>query len=169
MARKELKPSDLTAIIDNKEKTPWDLAPLKTIKGTLYTADYSLLGLTSEIALERKSLFDLLGVIGQHRERFEHELLRLKSFPVKAIIVEATFEEFSAARWLEKGIYPWQSRLKPEAAMGSVLSWIAQGFPIVFAGDASKASLCAARIMFIAAKQRWKQLNSFYDNLRISS
>lgn len=172
-SHKELKPSDIVAIVDNREQRPWSLSPLKTMRGTLSTGDYSVLGLSEPpygICIERKSLFDLLGVIGTHRDRFENELDRMRAYRTSAVIVEATFAEFSAGRWQEKGVYPWVSRIKPEAAMGSVLGWIAEGIPILFAGDASSASICAARILFIAARRRYNELQSFYgDGLKISS
>lgn len=169
-AHKELKPSDIVAIIDNREQTPWSLKPLNTMRGTLSTGDYSVLGLTSPphgICIERKSLFDLLGVIGTHRERFEHELERMHAYRTRAIIVEASFQDFCAGKWQVRGNYPWSSRMKPEAAMGSVLGWIADGFPILFAGSPAEASVCAARIMFIAARRRFYELGSFYENLKV--
>lgn len=158
---KDLKPSDIIAIIDTREQRPWSLAPLKTQIGSLPTGDYSIRGLTHEIAIERKSLSDLLGCIGTHRERFDDEIKRLLAYPTKAIIVEASWQD------LEMG--SWRSKIKPSTAMGSVLGWIAYGIPIVFAGDASKASICAARIMFISARRRFLELGSFYENLKVSS
>jgi len=168
MARKELRPEDVTVIVDNREQRPWNLAQLKMQRGTLYSGDYGILGL-NDVALERKTLFDLLGVIGKHRDRFEHELARLAAIPSKAVIVEASFQELAAGRWQEKGVYPWQSRMNPKAAMGSVLGWIGQGIPFLFAGDASNASLCASRFLFIAAKRRFRELSSFQETLKLSS
>ena len=64
----ELRPDQVTAIIDNREQLPLDLSPLQTVAGTLATADYSVRGLETVVAVERKSLSDMLGCIGQHRE-----------------------------------------------------------------------------------------------------
>lgn len=86
----ELKPEQVTAIVDTREQTPLDLAPLTVEVGTLPTGDYSVKGLESIVAIERKSLTDLLGCIGQDRERFEREVMRLLAYPVRAIIIEAT-------------------------------------------------------------------------------
>ncbi len=160
MARKELKAEDVTAIIDTREQTPWALTPLRTEPGTLVTGDYSIKGLESEIAIERKSLPDLLGCIGNERERFEKEIKRLIAYPCRAIIVEATWREFGAGGW--------RSRVSPTSAMGSVLGWMALGIPFVFAGGASEASQAAARIMFIAARRRFGELGAFYESLKIA-
>ena len=59
MSRKTIEPRDIVAIIDTREQAPLDLSPLRTEKGTLTTGDYSIKGLESEIAIERKSLPDL--------------------------------------------------------------------------------------------------------------
>jgi DNA excision repair protein ERCC-4 len=160
--RKTLKPEDITAVIDTREQTPWPLTPLRTQRGSLTTGDYSVLGLSDQIAIERKSLSDLLGCIGNDRERFERELKRLLAYPCRAIIVETTWQVFYS------GVWPVRSRLKPASAIGSVLGWVAMGIPILFPGGASEASQCAARILFIAARRRFNELGAFYDGLNIA-
>ena len=47
---------NLTAIVDLREQLPLDLSPLRTIRGTLATGDYSVQGLENIVAIERKSL-----------------------------------------------------------------------------------------------------------------
>lgn len=160
MARKELRPEDITAIVDPREQRPWALTPLKTEVATLYTGDYSVKGLENVIAIERKSLEDIIGCVGQNRERFEHCIKRMLAYPVRAVIVEATWAD------LEGGA--WRSKISPASAVGSVLGWVARGIPFQFAGDASKASTMAARLMFIAARRRWEELGAFYDSLKVS-
>lgn len=160
-ARKELKPEDIVAIVDTREQIPWNLSPLQMMRGTLPTGDYSVVGLTHEIAIERKSLSDLIGCVGVHRERFDAEIQRLKSYPTRCIIVEAPWSA------LERG--EWRSRVTPGAAVGSVLGWIAHGMPIIFAGDVNGAAKTASRLLFIAARRRYFELQSFYDSLKVVS
>lgn len=159
MSRKTLDPSDITAIIDTREQRPWNLDPLKSKSGTLATGDYSILGLENEIAIERKSLDDLLGCIGQHRKRFDKEIVRLRAYDCRAVIVETTWAQ------LESGQY--RSQISPSAALGSVLGWIASGVPFIFAGDAKTAGTYASRLMYIAARRRWHELQMFYKGLKI--
>lgn len=159
MARKDLVPDDITVIIDTREQTPWDMSPLKTEKGTLETGDYTIKGLEHVIAIERKSLGDLLGCIGQSRERFDKEIKRMLSYPCRCVIVEAHWGELMAGNW--------RSHIKPTAAMGSVLGWIAHGVPFIFAGNAEEAGRYAGRLMFIAARRKFEELKSFYDDLKV--
>src|SRR4051812_30744277 len=92
----ELRPEQVTAVIDTREQLRLDLSPLKTVDGTLATGDYSVFGLENFIAIERKSEADLLSCIGQERERFEREIMRLLAYPVRCLIVESTWQRMEA-------------------------------------------------------------------------
>ena len=66
-------------LIDTREQAPFAFTHERyagtTIEaGTLDTGDYSLAGLTDLVAVERKSLPDLVACLGRERERFEREL-----------------------------------------------------------------------------------------------
>ena len=61
--------------------------------------DYSIEGLESEIAIERKSLEDAHGTLlgwGDRRERFQRELETLAAMPCSAVVVECDFHELIA-------------------------------------------------------------------------
>ena len=145
----DVSPTDLVAIVDSREQNPLDLQPLRQMIGTLATGDYSLRGLESVIAIERKSLVDLLGCVGQERDRFHREVLRLLAYPVRALVIESTWPE------IERG--QWRSKIRAPAALGSVLNWIAMGLPVVMAGDHARAGRYVSRILFIAARRRWRE------------
>jgi len=145
----DIKPEEITAIVDTREQAPVDLAPLKSIEGTLTTGDYSVVGLEHVVAIERKSLPDLLGCVGVSRERFDREVQRLLAYPVRAIVVESSWAE------LETG--GWRSQVSPSAVTGSCLGWIAAGVPIVMAGDHKRAGLVIGRLLYIAARRRWRE------------
>src|SRR6185295_15323074 len=98
-------------LIDPREQNPWTLSPLQTRSATLPTGDYSVAGLENVIAIEHKSLSDLLGCIGGERERFDREVVRLLGYPVLALIVEASWAD------VERG--DWRSQVKPSAVVGS--------------------------------------------------
>ena len=144
-----LRPETVAAIIDTREQCPLDLSPLQSVTGTLTTGDYSIRGLESIIAIERKSLPDLLGCVGQHRERFDREVMRLLAYPCRAIVVESTWADLEAGEW--------QSRITPAAAIGSLLGWIAAGVPIIMAGDHARAGRYVGRLLFTAARRRWRE------------
>ena len=69
-----LKPEHVTALVDSREQTPLDLSPLAVEVATLPTGDYSVRGLEHIVVIERKSLPDLLAVIGRDRRRFDREV-----------------------------------------------------------------------------------------------
>lgn len=168
MAHADLRLEDITAVIDTREQTPWSLDPLKTQRGTLTTGDYSIVGLEREIAIERKSLSDLLGCIGGSRKRFEEELERLQSYMTRCVIVECSYQDFEQGIWLfgAKGII---SKIHPSAAMGSVLGWMSKGIPFLFCPTPEMASTAAARLLFVAAKRRYRELTGFYNGLKLES
>ncbi len=146
------RPENVTAIIDTREQLPLSLDPLRVVRDTLTTGDYSVRGLENIVAIERKSEDDLLGCVGQHRERFEREIQRLLAYPCRAIIVESTWQK------LEVG--GWRSRVTPAAALGSCLGWIAAGVPIIMAADHQRAGQYVARILFLAARRRFREAQS---------
>jgi DNA excision repair protein ERCC-4 len=153
----ELRPDQVVAIVDTREQLPLDLAPLVVEAGTLSTGDYSVKGLVDVVAVERKSLSDLLGCIGTERERFDREVLRLLAYPTRAIVVEATWAD------LERG--EWRSKVTPSAAVGSALGWIAAGVPIVMAGDHARAGRYVSRLLYTAARRRWREARALVQQI----
>ncbi len=149
----ELKPDQIVAVVDQREKIPLDLAPLRHRFGHLETADYSIEGLEHLIAFERKSLPDLLACCGTSRERFERELARLRGFQVKGLIVEAT--------WADLELGEWRNRISPQAVTGSLLAWSTDGLPVWFAKDHHTAGRIVSRLLFIAARRFYRETRRF--------
>jgi DNA excision repair protein ERCC-4 len=160
-ARKNLEPSDLVAIIDTREQLPLDLSPMQVQRGGLQTGDYSLQGLEDAIAIERKSLPDLVNCIGSDRDRFERELVRLRAYPCRAVVVESTWAELLAGQW--------RSKVTPAAAIGSVLAWVGDGIPFLFVGTHEEAGRAVARLLFVTARRHWRTLQTFQTSLRIAA
>ncbi len=131
-------------IIDTREQEPWTFANLPSEPGTLDSGDYSIRGLEHVVALERKSLPDLLTCCGSERERFVRELIRLRAYPYRAVVCECTLAD------LEEG--DWRSRLLPTQVLGSVASWQARYVPFVFAGNHDAAGRWAERYLFQVAR-----------------
>jgi ERCC4-type nuclease len=125
--------------------------------GTLATGDYSLRGLESVIAIERKSLADLLLCVGQERDRFHREVLRLLAYPVRALVVEST--------WLELERGDWRSKVKNTAALGTVLNWVGMGLPVLMAADHARAGRYVSRLLFLAARRRWREARGLWPRM----
>jgi ERCC4-type nuclease len=155
----ELRPEWVTAVVDTREQRPLDLTPLPTVTKTLVTGDYSVQGLQSIIAVERKSLPDLLGCVGGQRGRFDREVQRLLAYPVRALVVEAT--------WLEIEAGGWKSKVTPAAVLGSLLGWIGHGLPVVMAEDHERAGRFVSRLLLIAARRRWREARELLRNVEL--
>jgi ERCC4-type nuclease len=133
----ELAGTEPVIVIDTREQAPLSFSRLKAQAGTLITGDYSIAGLESLFAVERKSIPDLVGCcIGQNRERFERELHRLRGFRFKRLLIVGTEAE------ILKGGY--RSNIKPAAVLGTLRAFeIRYDTPVVFCDTAEAA---AARI-----------------------
>ena len=125
--------------------------------GTLATGDYSVVGLEQFVAIERKSAEDMLGCIGRERERFDREIQRLLAYPVRAVVVEAGWQFF------ERG--EWRGEITPNQAIGSLLGWIAAGVPILMAYDRDRAGRFVSRILFTAARRRWREARALINTI----
>lgn len=68
-------------LIDTREQDPWKFGPgVRTLRRKLPVGDYSFMGLTRKVAVERKSPEDLLGTMRlAGRDRFARELARAAS------------------------------------------------------------------------------------------
>jgi DNA excision repair protein ERCC-4 len=140
------------------EQVPLDLSPLAVEIGTLTTGDYSIRGMEHLVAVERKSLPDFLACVGRERERFDREVQRLLAFPTRALVVEATWAQVEMGSWTN-------SRIKPAAAIGSLLGWIEMGLPVILAGDHERAGRYVARLLFTSARRRWRELRAFGEGV----
>ncbi|HVU88050.1 MAG TPA: ERCC4 domain-containing protein [Pirellulales bacterium] len=148
----DVRPENICAIVDTREQDPLDLAPLRVLPGTLATGDYSVAGIEHLVAVERKSLADLLACVGRERERFDRECQRLLGYDTRAIVVEGEWAD------LERG--DWPSRVTPAAAVGSLLGWVALGIPILMAGGHERAGRYVSRLLYIAARRRYREIRA---------
>ncbi len=146
----KLPASAITALIDTREQTPLILPELRTERATLATGDYSVRGMETIIAIERKSLPDLLGVCGRDRERFEREIMRLLAFPVRALVIEADWSD------IERG--EWRSQITPKAVGASLIAWQVRGLPVVMAGNHHRAAGLVASMLRRATLDRYRAL-----------
>lgn len=143
-------------IIDTREQAPFTFANLPSEPGTLDAGDYSVRGLEHLVAVERKSLDDLLACVGRERDRFKRELQRLRAYRFRLLIVEASAAD------LEQGVCPggvqgarplWRSKLTPAHVLGSLAAWTAQyTLPVWLGGTHDEAGRFAERFLYQAAR-----------------
>lgn len=101
-------------VIDTREQQPYRFL-CESVRSALKTGDYSLIGLETTIAIERKSPNDFIGCITASRERFENELSRADSLERFWVVIESTLTS------IEKGLY--RSRVNPESVLGTLAAW----------------------------------------------
>lgn len=150
-------------LIDTREQNPFPFAGelysgLLTEKAALPTGDYSLAGLTDRIAIERKSIDDLVGCLTRGRERFERELARARGLDLFCVLVEAPWEALS------KGLY--KSKMTPKSACQSVIAMQARGTSFFFAGSRPAAEYFCFSLLqkyLEGARRKYQQLIKAHD------
>ena len=144
--------------IDSREQTPFTFSHEKygveVVRGALTVGDYSLAGLEDKVAVERKSLPDLVQCLGRERDRFERELQRGAALDAFCVVVEAGWQD------LLRGEY--RSRLKPHAACQSVAAFMSRyRVPFMFAGSRTAAEYVTwsfLRQYLNGARRRWRAI-----------
>lgn len=130
----------LIIIQDTREQTPWIFHGQTVRVGTLQTGDYSVAGHEAAgIAIERKSLPDLIGSLTAGRDRFKREIERLRAFESAHLIIEATEDDIAAGRY--------RSAMNPHAAIQSLRAIGARGIAVWFARTHPAAALLALDLM----------------------
>lgn len=140
----------LKIIIDTREQAPWSFDPGQAVTqiGTLKTGDYALVGDQANFAIERKSLDDFLSTISSGQKRFQKEIVRMRDFPAKVIIVEGDFATVCFAED-ESGLHPPEHlhyKLYPRFVSKRIAEMTLMGICILFAGNAEFASVLALQI-----------------------
>lgn len=151
----KLDPSSVVCIIDSREQMPLDLSPLSTITSTLPTGDYSVRGLEHHVCIERKSLDDMLGCVGRDRDRFDREIQRMLAYPIRVLLVEATWQQIEMGQW--------RSKVTSSQAMGSLIGWAARGIQVELVGDHDRAGRFASRLLYTVARRRYSELRSLVE------
>jgi DNA excision repair protein ERCC-4 len=143
------KSSEFKIIVDTREKRGYTFANIKPQPSieieTLQTGDYSIKGMKSIVAVERKSMADAFQTFGKGRKRFERELARLSKMQYAAVVIEEDWMTI-----LTKP--PRYSMLKPRTIYVSVIAW-QQRFGVHF-------WLCPGRDF--AEKTTYRLLERFY-------
>ncbi len=145
----------MTILVDSREQAPFafehDRYGVQIQQGALTVGDYSLVGLTDKVAVERKELSDLVQCLGRERERFERELQRGAALDAFAVVVEDSWAELAAGQY--------RSKLNPHSACQSVLAFTARyRIPFLFAGSRTGAEYVTwgfLRQYLESARKRW--------------
>jgi len=147
-------------IIDTREQAPFAFEgkECEVVTGTLTTGDYSLVGLEDKVALERKSLSDLVGCLSSSgRERFERELTRARGLYFFGVVIEAGFTELTG----ELTGKQYRSAMNPHAAAQSILAFqVRYGTPFIWAGSRRAAEYITFSFLSKYLREAQKRLEA---------
>jgi DNA excision repair protein ERCC-4 len=124
-----------TICIDTREQTPLVFRNLPSQAATLYSGDYSANGLENMLAIERKSVADLVACcVGDDRDRFERELHRLRGFRFKRLLIVGTRAEVESHRY--------RSNIAPKSVLSTLAAFeVRYEIPIIWAALPEEAAL----------------------------
>lgn len=118
-----------TIVVDSREQRPWTFGAIRADArhshrpievpwewGTLKAGDYSIKGMETEVAIERKSLADLFGSVGAGHDRFRREHERLAAYNFAAVVVEGSWRDALFEP-------PGYSRIKPKVIFRTAMKW----------------------------------------------
>jgi ERCC4-type nuclease len=137
-------------VVDCREQEPLTFTHLPSVRETLYSGDYSIMGLEHCFAVERKSIDDLVSCcLSSNRDRFEHELLRLRGYRFKRLVIIGSREDIAA------GLY--HSKIIPKAVLASLAAFeIRYDLPIVFCSTPEEAATAIERWAVYYARETLK-------------
>ena len=152
----ELAGTQPIIIIDSREQDPLPFSRLRTQPGALITGDYSVAGLETLFAVERKSVTDLVACcMNSNRNRFERELHRLRGFRFKRLLIVGSEEEI----WRCK----YHSSIAPKAVMATLSAFeVRYDLPVVFSENPPAAGRLVERWAFWFAREMIETVNALW-------
>lgn len=150
-------------IVDTREQEPLPIARLPVIRAGLYTGDYSVAGLDALFAVERKSIEDLVSCCaGSNRERFEHELHRLRGYRFKRLLIIGQRAEIELHRY--------RSTISPAAVLGTLAAFeVRYDIPVVFASTPETGAAVVEVWAWYFAREAVQGVNSLFRQAAIPS
>lgn len=136
-----------TIISDTREQLPLLFANLPTERAKLATGDYSIKGLESEFCIERKTTEDLVQSVTFERERFERELVRMRGYSFRRLVIIGTLAKIET--------HAYQSRANPKAVIASVTAFeVRYALPVTWCASPADAASQIERWAFYFVRER---------------
>lgn len=148
MAKSLYEAPPFTIVIDTREQLPFAFDGLATKRGTLKAGDYSIEGMETRVAVERKSYSDIWGSMSLGRARFERCVKRLAELDRAAIVIECGLTKLCEQ--------PSRiDRTTPASVVGGLVSWSCQyQIPVYFCDTRHFAERITARFLASYFKHR---------------
>lgn len=122
-------------VVDTREQEEYgfDTRRVRVIRRALPAGDYSVEGLETAVAVERKSLADFVSTVIHNRARFCRELDRLRGYGSAAVVVEGNLMDVLGGRY--------RSAAHPNALLGTIAAiTIDFGVPVFFCSNRQAAA-----------------------------
>jgi DNA excision repair protein ERCC-4 len=119
----------------------------------LAVGDYSIAGLQAHVAIERKSISDLVSSLTHGRDRFEKELARARPYHYFAVVIEGS------AGTILRGEYD-HSCANPKALWESICAFSVRYCPFHFLGDRITAAKWTESVLLKFAREHLKAVEA---------
>jgi len=143
------KDSLVTLVIDTREQEQYSFDPrlAVAVRRALPAGDYSVAGMETFVAVERKTLDDFVSTVIHSRARFRRELRKLAEYRAACVVVESGLAEVLQGRY--------RGGAHPNAVLGSALSLILDfRIPVFFCGN-RQAACHFVQSYLLGAHERW--------------
>jgi len=142
-------PALITLIADTREQEPFsfDSRLVMMERRALPAGDYSVAGMESVVAVERKTLDDFVSTAIHQRARFRRELSKLAGYRAACVVVEAGLLEVLQGRY--------RGGAHPNAVLGSALSITLDYRIPVFFCSSRQAACQFVQAYLLGAHARW--------------
>jgi DNA excision repair protein ERCC-4 len=143
-------PALVTLIADTREQEPYSFDSRLVVveRRALPAGDYSVAGMESTVAVERKTLDDFISTVIHQRARFGRELRKLAGCRAACVVVEAGLLEVLQGRY--------RGGAHPNAVLGSALSITLDYRIPVFFCSSRQASCQFVQAYLLGAHERWQ-------------
>ena len=122
-------------VVDTREQRPYAFPRdrVTTFRRMLPAGDYSLVGLETVVAVERKTLDDLVSTVIHGRDRFRRELERLATYDAACVVVEGDLTDIMQHRY--------RSKAHPHSVLGLITAiFIRHRIPVLFCSNRTCAN-----------------------------
>ncbi len=140
-----IKKAEMTIIQNTQERNPLVFQEAKIEVGILQTGDYSLKGFENQVAIERKSLSDLLLSFEIECERFIREIQDLKAYAYRALVIESSLSALNAENW--------RSKITPRTVIRRLLRLSSNGLHVVWAENRKMAARAIESLLKLFLKE----------------
>jgi len=140
-------------VVDTREQDPLVFTRLPSVRGTLHTGDYSLVGFLNEFCVERKSLDDLAACcVGENRLRMFREMARARGMRFKRFLVIGERLAIQGKRY--------RSHIDPKAVLATLATIEARfDVPVVHAANPGEGAEMVERWAWWYAREAVERCN----------